>query len=208
MRRTHLRGHGNILKRQLIHVGAFIRRRRQQVKPLGYSAGRSRHRAPTRRTQRMPSKQLRLDVHGRPRLSFRRCGAGNKSSICFHCWSVSIMTTANLIYEALKERGAKYAIRIPANDCLMRDIEELLTRPVGRPAHKPVVWYRGFLYQAASWRTARRVVAKVEFHAGERGCPAIGSGAMRFGYGSTFLPTTLGTAGGGWLCRAESKTGR
>lgn len=25
----------------------------------------------------------------------------------------------------------------------------------------------GFLYQAASWKTARRVVAKVEFHAGE-----------------------------------------
>jgi hypothetical protein len=29
------------------------------------------------------------------------------------------------------------------------------------------VWYKGFLYQAASWKTARRVVAKVEFHAGE-----------------------------------------
>jgi hypothetical protein len=71
------------------------------------------------------------------------------------------------IYEALEERGAKYTIRFPANDCLMRDIEELLTRPVGRPPHKPVVWYKGFLYQAASWRTARRVVAKVEFHAGE-----------------------------------------
>jgi hypothetical protein len=40
------------------------------------------------------------------------------------------------IYEALEERGAKYAIRIPANDCLMRDIAELLTRPVGRPTHK------------------------------------------------------------------------
>jgi hypothetical protein len=71
------------------------------------------------------------------------------------------------IYEALEERGAKYAIRIPTNDCLMRDIEELLTRPAGRPAHKPVVWYKDFLYQTASWKTARRVVAKVEFHAGE-----------------------------------------
>jgi hypothetical protein len=30
-----------------------------------------------------------------------------------------------------------------------------------------VVWYKGFLYQAASWKTARRVVAKVEFHFGE-----------------------------------------
>jgi hypothetical protein len=61
----------------------------------------------------------------------------------------------------------KYAVRLPANDNLLRDIEELLTRPVGRPSHKPVVWYKGFLYQAASWKTARRMVAKVEFHAGE-----------------------------------------
>ena len=71
------------------------------------------------------------------------------------------------MYEALDERGVKYAIRIPANDSLERDIAELLTRPVGRPSHKPVVWYKGFLYQAASWKTARRVVAKVEFHFGE-----------------------------------------
>src|SRR5712692_11788320 len=48
------------------------------------------------------------------------------------------------IYEALEERGVKYAIRIPANENLERDINELLTRPVGRPSHKPVVWYRGF----------------------------------------------------------------
>jgi hypothetical protein len=68
---------------------------------------------------------------------------------------------------ASSERGVKYAIRLPANDSLLRDIEELLTRPVGRPSHKPVVWYKGFLYQAASWKTVRRVVAKVEFHAGE-----------------------------------------
>jgi hypothetical protein len=71
------------------------------------------------------------------------------------------------IYEALEERGVKYAIRIPANDSLEGDIAELLTRPVGRPSQQPVVWYKGFLYQAASWKTARRVVAKVEFHSGE-----------------------------------------
>jgi len=71
------------------------------------------------------------------------------------------------IYEALEERGVKYAIRIPANDSLERDIAELLRRLVGRPSHKPVVWYKDFLYQAASWRRARRVVAKVEFHFGE-----------------------------------------
>ena len=61
----------------------------------------------------------------------------------------------------------KYAIRIPANDILQRDIEELLKRPVGRPTKKPLVEYKGFLYQAAGWKTARRVVAKVEHHFGE-----------------------------------------
>ena len=74
------------------------------------------------------------------------------------------------IYEALEKRGVKYAIRIPANENLERDIAELLKRPLGRPSHKPVVWYKGFLYQAASWKTARRVVAKVEFHFGELRC--------------------------------------
>ena len=78
------------------------------------------------------------------------------------------------IYEVLKERGVKYAIRLPANENLERDIEELLTRPVGRPSQRPVVRYKGFLYQAASWSTARRVVAKVEFHAGEL-FPCVGS---------------------------------
>jgi hypothetical protein len=36
------------------------------------------------------------------------------------------------IYEALEERGVKYAIRIPSNDSLERDITELLTRPAGQ----------------------------------------------------------------------------
>jgi hypothetical protein len=71
------------------------------------------------------------------------------------------------IYEALEQRGVKYAIRIPSNDSLERDIAELLTRSVGRASYKPVVWYKGFLYQAGSWKTARRVVAEVEFHFGE-----------------------------------------
>jgi Transposase DDE domain group 1 len=61
----------------------------------------------------------------------------------------------------------KYAIRLPANDILERDITELLTRPVGRPSSKPLVHYKSFLYQAVSWKTVRRVVAKVEFHFGE-----------------------------------------
>jgi hypothetical protein len=71
------------------------------------------------------------------------------------------------IYEYLEAEGFEYAIRLPANDALLRDIEPLLTRPVGRPSNVPVVWYAGFLYQAKSWNRARRVVAKVEWHSGE-----------------------------------------
>ena len=71
------------------------------------------------------------------------------------------------LYEALEERDVKYAIRLPANDNLQRNIRELLTRPVGRPSQKPVFRFKSFLYQAVSWTMARRVVAKVEFHCGE-----------------------------------------
>src|ERR1017187_4095000 len=71
------------------------------------------------------------------------------------------------LYEALEEREVKYVIRLPANDNLQRKITELLPRPVGRPSYKPVVRFKSFLYQAASWTMVRRVVAKVEFHCGE-----------------------------------------
>ncbi len=37
----------------------------------------------------------------------------------------------------------------------------------GRPPKKPVVLYHSFRYQAASWDMARRVVGKIEWHAGE-----------------------------------------
>ena len=71
------------------------------------------------------------------------------------------------LYEYLEAEGFEYAIRLPGNDALLRDIEPMLTRPVGRPSNAPVVWYAGFLYQAKSWNRARRVVAKVEWHNGE-----------------------------------------
>jgi hypothetical protein len=71
------------------------------------------------------------------------------------------------LYEYLEAEGFEYAIRLPGNDALLRDIEPMLTRPVGRPSNVPVVWYAGFLYQAKSWNQARRVVAKVEWHSGE-----------------------------------------
>ena len=50
---------------------------------------------------------------------------------------------------------------------LQAEIRHLLTRPVGRPPRKPVVWFADFNYQAASWDRPRRVIAKVEWHPGE-----------------------------------------
>ena len=70
------------------------------------------------------------------------------------------------IYEALEERGADYAIRIPANKNLELEIEDILFRPPGRPGRKPLVRYKSFRYQAESWKGPRRVVAKVEHHQG------------------------------------------
>ena len=53
---------------------------------------------------------------------------------------------------------------------------------MGRPSNKPVFRFKTFLYQAASWTIARRVVAKVEFHCGEL-FPRVG-----------FTVTNLGTS--------------
>jgi len=70
------------------------------------------------------------------------------------------------IYEALEKRRVQYAIRIPANKTLELAIEDLLFRPRGRPSRKPLVRYTSFEYQTDSWTRPRRVVAKVEHHAG------------------------------------------
>ena len=71
------------------------------------------------------------------------------------------------LYAYLEAEGYFYAIRLKANNVLRRHIAHLLRRPVGRPPHKPKVFYHSFQYQAGSWDTPRRVVAKVEWHAGE-----------------------------------------
>ena len=71
------------------------------------------------------------------------------------------------LYRLLEKEGYQYVIRIKSNAVLEREIEHLLTRPVGRPSHKPKVLYHSFQYQAKSWQRARRVVAKIEWHAGE-----------------------------------------
>ena len=71
------------------------------------------------------------------------------------------------IYEFLEAEGYKYTIRLPTNSVLEERIGWLLKRPVGRPPLEVRRYYASFSYQAASWNKARRVVAKVEWHAGE-----------------------------------------
>jgi hypothetical protein len=67
----------------------------------------------------------------------------------------------------LEKQGFHYVIRLKANAVLERKIAHLLKRPVGRPSHKPKKFYASFRYRARSWDQARRVVAKLEWHAGE-----------------------------------------
>jgi len=71
------------------------------------------------------------------------------------------------VYSCLETEGYLYAIRLKDNAILHSKIEHLLTRPVGRPPKQPIVLYESFQYQAASWDKSRRVVAKIEWHAGE-----------------------------------------
>jgi hypothetical protein len=71
------------------------------------------------------------------------------------------------VYEYLEAERIKYAIRLPANRILQGRIGYLLKRPVGRPPHEVRRYYASFRYQAASWKTSRRVVAKVGWHPGE-----------------------------------------
>jgi len=67
----------------------------------------------------------------------------------------------------LEKEGFRYAIRLKANPVLERKVAHLLKRPMGRPSHKPKKFYASFRYRAGSWDQDRRVVAKVEWHAGE-----------------------------------------
>jgi len=71
------------------------------------------------------------------------------------------------MYEYLEESQVLYAMRIKANSQLYDHVEHLMTRPVGRPSAKPKVLYHDFLYRAGSWDRTRRVIAKIEWHAGE-----------------------------------------
>jgi hypothetical protein len=71
------------------------------------------------------------------------------------------------IYEYMESKHIGYAIRLPTNDVLQREIAHILVRPTEWPSRKPIVSYHDFAYQAQSWNVPRRVVAKVEWHRGE-----------------------------------------
>jgi hypothetical protein len=71
------------------------------------------------------------------------------------------------VYSYLEVERYFYAIRLRSNEILNREIEHLMTRPVGRPPRAPIVLYHEFMYQAAAWDRERRVIAKVEWHRGE-----------------------------------------
>lgn len=58
--------------------------RLQQVLGLGYSLGKSFHRAPLRSTHKIPSRTSRFFFHGRPLLF----NFGSNGSIFFHCFSL------------------------------------------------------------------------------------------------------------------------
>jgi hypothetical protein len=71
------------------------------------------------------------------------------------------------IYRFLEEEDYQYAIRLPANDVLYREIEDLMKPPPGWPGSGRQVRYKIFRYRAGSWQKKRRVVAKIEWPAGE-----------------------------------------
>ena len=71
------------------------------------------------------------------------------------------------LYELCEELGIDYTTRIKENQILSEKAEPYTKRPVGRPENKPLIKYKSFHYQAASWEKARRVVVKIEHHPGE-----------------------------------------
>jgi hypothetical protein len=71
------------------------------------------------------------------------------------------------LYDYLESKHIGYAISLPSNQVLQREIAHLLVQPTGWPSPKPIVSYHDSVYQAQSWNVSRRVVAKMEWHQGE-----------------------------------------
>ena len=108
------------------------------------------------------------------------------------------------VYEFLEAEGYSYTIRLPANAVLYREVEHLMTRPVGRPPEQPITQYHDFTYQAATWDQARRVVAKVEWHQGEL-FPRVGFIVTNLGGGSASVTWFYNGRGTAEQCIKEGK---
>ena len=108
------------------------------------------------------------------------------------------------VYEFLEAEGYLYTIRLPANPVLQREIQHLMTRPVGRPPQKPIVLYYDFPYRAATWDKARRVVAKVEWHRDEL-FPRIGFIVTNLGGGAARVTQFYNGRGTAEQCIKEGK---
>ena len=89
-------------------------KRRQQVAGEGYLSGKNRHAAPVCNTQRMPSRQARLDAQGRPRLSLRRFGSGSSGSINSHCASLNNWNRFLLMQEENQTHHTKQSLKLEA----------------------------------------------------------------------------------------------
>jgi hypothetical protein len=71
------------------------------------------------------------------------------------------------VYPGFSRWLYRFGMALTPNAVLERKIAHLLRRPVGRPSHKPKKFYASFRYRTGSWDQPRRVVVKVEWHAGE-----------------------------------------
>jgi hypothetical protein len=72
------------------------------------------------------------------------------------------------LYEFCEASRITYFIRLRANEVLTGMIDPYLNRPVGRPPKSGIqVRMVDFQYRAQSWSRFRRVVCKIEWHAGE-----------------------------------------
>jgi hypothetical protein len=63
---------------------------------------------------------------------------------------------------ALEARRTRYTCRIRKNAVLDHMAQPYLKRPVGRPPHKPRIWFHELQYQADGWSRPRRVVLVVQ----------------------------------------------
>jgi hypothetical protein len=76
-----------------------------------------------------------------------------------NCQGLTRLNTA--LIQHVAARSANQRVTLEDEEWVIADG---FTRPRGRPSHAPLICYRSFEYQAASWDRPRRVIAKIEHH--------------------------------------------